>query len=249
MHFLIDNPNLKLKLESISRKDLFFNEVNCGKFLTILQHVKSGHVKTKYFKVCDPDDFLSIHSLMKINLPKTSSELIINMPLLYTDLKFKKKPTNKELKEIKKRKKKYKYNFGNPFTILPTKSIMRFTEQNIQRVDSEDDQLLGIIALNQGAKYWEINSNFYIYLRNNGQTVLKNFPIQIKEALRTYVYIEKFNNVSNYEIKMLYTSMYKHFIWKRSKFEDEIRELNEKENATYSNLIEIIKSKISNENK
>lgn len=85
-HFIIDNPLIGNQFHEIEKTDLFINDSNIGKLDSIYNHIKSGHIKTNYFKSVDPDDYISMVQFEKLELPKDPSIVLFPMKCIESPL-------------------------------------------------------------------------------------------------------------------------------------------------------------------
>lgn len=200
--FLLDNPTYEYKTileDYIENKNLFINEVNIGKFSTVLNFICDNNIKTNHFKIVDPDDCISMEHLMTIDGKLCDSKTIY---LLNSTITKKRKIfIDKDItKLIDKKQKKDSLTFANRWTIYPTNILLKQEiYSNKDRINSSDDKLLGYIALFSGAKVSRIDSNFYLYFNNIGESSVKNYANFIENEFVTYLNIIILKGKSSYE--------------------------------------------------
>lgn len=193
INFLIDNPDFNiLNLNKISKSDIFKNASNIGKFKTVYRHIKSGNVETTYFKIVDPDDYVSLKELENIDLNNNDNYIyrmnVVRMPNISGISQ-----NNVESIVAASRKKeavKFK-NFGNSYTILPTLMIFNDNYYNNYDIKTSDDQYLGFLAYVNGAKIRSIDSSFYLYNQFNGYTRIENFKNKLINSFYTWNLIQE----------------------------------------------------------
>lgn len=186
-HWLIDNPNLKREhFDFVDKNDIFFAQKNMGKFSLVANHVTNNNVKTRFFKTCDPDDFLYLEKLINFKFPDEDciirtkfyqinanevNESLFKNPELY----FKNKSTHKKRAN------------STCNTILPTKAFLGSYKLDYKNVyfNIFEDQLLALICHFNGFYIRETNQSFYVYLHHNGISSFENFVnFHYDEAIR-----------------------------------------------------------------
>lgn len=218
---LVDNPHywgLDILERNICQKDLFVNSVNKQKFRTIYDHIQNGNVPTTHFKVMDPDDYIDFNSLSKMDCTNK------NAIYLLKSSSFARKPLieNSLFIKIKLTKgKKPSLTFANNWTILPVENLLKDTKFNTKKtIESDDDKLLGAIAMANGATYEFINKSVVYYIKSNGVTALKNFPDFIKNSLYTNIEIMNIISISKYKN---FQEQAKTILWLRKRVKKFIR--------------------------
>ncbi|BDV03657.1 MAG: hypothetical protein HPPSJP_3780 [Candidatus Hepatoplasma scabrum] len=153
-----DTPNNKFKD--------FFKNLDI-KTLNIKKNIKKNgalyyslnHIKSKYIKIIDPDDFLVFDLLEKLieKLKKSDSDYVIHS--FY------------KLKEKKLRYRNYKnlryYNFNTIYSAEKLRKHQSLIKNDILYCQ---DQYLGMIV-DLDSKYKKINIPFYIYNRNSFSSI------------------------------------------------------------------------------
>lgn len=215
IHFIWDGENTK-ELNLINKNDIFYNKKNLGKFRTIYNHIKTGEVKTPYFKVVDPDDYISIEWIRKFKFPRKNNKILLTnsirisqwMPLLQFEVE--------DYVWEKNLYKKVRFNtYGNNYTILPTGKIQDDTFFSGIRIDSEDDQLLGYIALVNGAVKKKVNKSFYLYVSNRGETINDNLLLQLRKTIPTWREVKKIQEKTKKGFGFEFVNILRYFYHKR----------------------------------
>lgn len=180
MHFLIDNVKIAEKFGHIPKDCLFVNDENYGKFLTVYRHLKNKNVKTKYIKVCDPDDFINIKKIINSKYP--DKECIIATKFAFSKsiklLNFISSSNNLVNLHFSKKIHEHPGSFPNSSTILPTKGIQddNFYKDNETFKLISDDHLLGTICFCNGFPIKKYNDSWYYYRLDFGETNLRSLP-------------------------------------------------------------------------
>lgn len=173
-HFLVDGTDIQFK-RGVKKEEIFRNSVNIGKLNSIINHIKSGKVKTPYFKVCDPDDFISIDKLNKFTA-KGKDYIILHKFSVVNEFTPDFNNIDNQVNNFIENSSPTQYeNFGNAYTIYPTKYIYIDKYFSGKRYDAYTDQILGYIAYVNGAKIIRMNFVFYLYIASVGISKNGNF--------------------------------------------------------------------------
>lgn len=200
--FLLDNPTYEYKtlLENcVENKNLFINKANIGKFSTVLNFICDNNIKTSHFKIVDPDDCVSMRRLETIDnqLRDPNTIYLLNSTITKKNQIFRDKDITKL---IDKKQKKVSLTFANRWTIYPTNILLKQKiYRDKERINSSDDKLLGYISLFSGAKVDRIDSNFYLYINNIGESSVKNYVNFINNEFITYLNILSLKKKSSYK--------------------------------------------------
>lgn len=179
---LVDgNKNIKFN-DSVNNNIIYFEE-NKGKFKMVYDFIKSGGIETEYFKIVDPDDIIIFK-----NLPSNieSGFDIVKFPQVV-----------KVRKEI--RKWGLSETWPNHSTILSTKSILNDHIYDGRRINTSDDQLLGLLAFQNTKKTLIINNEFYLYNMWAGVTNISNFKNEFRNVIETIEYVSHIINDLKYK--------------------------------------------------
>lgn len=193
INFLIDNPDFKISNFKNIPKNLFFsNARNLGKFRTVYNHIKSGKVNTKYFKVVDPDDYISLTELKKLQL-SSEGRFIYKMNVVREEKisGILQKDVEYIVRSFRKKEPIKLDNFGNSYTILPTLMIFKDKYYKDFNIKTSDDQYLGFLAYVNGAKILSIDNSFYLYNKFNGYTGIENFKLKLINSFYTWSLIQE----------------------------------------------------------
>ncbi len=185
IYFLNDNPSLKYNDEN---EYFVNNKVNKGKFRTVYDFVKTGRIKTKHFKVCDPDDKIDLDSFLEnYNNPVEGVTYIMNKKKMKPDGSF-------TLEEIN--------SLATCSTILDTISIEtdEFLRGDMFVKNWIEDQILGVISYINGAKIEKVDYYWYEYFEGFGMTseIKGSDAEEILQSLKTFWDLI---SISNSEIK------------------------------------------------
>lgn len=250
VYFLLDNPNYQYRIlleEYISKEYLHINEENIGKFRTIMNFISMDIIKTSHFKVIDPDDYVSVILLENIDKQLINEKSIY---LLNSTITRRKHWENEQsvFEFINKKQVDISTTFANRWTIYPT-SILKdqkvYSKNN--RIDSSDDKLLGYICIFSGANIGRVDSNFYLYINNLGESSVDNFSKFISSEQKTYAEImslkkdSKYKDITDYDPTI---NWYKKRarLFRRSRFYFKLNKEEKKRfKEEFSNLIELIK--------
>lgn len=159
-------------------KEKFFVEadLNRGKF-NLIKNIVKERVKTPFYKVVDPDDFIDVNYLIKFN--KKISKLSDNTIIRFFESNF-------FYKEGEKIKKRIIASYVNENTIWPTKHMLN-TKLDAPISKSSDVLLSMVSFLSNDFKIKNYIKNFYIYKRSNGISSTN------KDLDTTLKYIEELN--------------------------------------------------------
>ncbi len=195
--FLVDGTKIEFN-KKISEDDIFIGKVNKGKFRMVYDFIKDGNVTTPYFKIVDPDDYIYLNNI-KDKYFGTGNDILFH-PI------FRGKEINKnhnikiKYKLLTTRKKYWTSNFGNSYTIYPTKFI---EDDKIFNKDWEvpihDDQVLGFLCLGNGAETSRFKKTFYYYNEFNGVTNSNNINTMLEKASITFDILSRINKKTNIE--------------------------------------------------
>lgn len=226
IHFLIDNPKLLLNVP-IKDSDIFRNEDNIGKFKTIYNHIKGNKVSTPFFKVIDPDDGISLKYMKKIDFNLYKDNNII----LFPTTRGREKNFTSEI-EVENLidcagKRKWVSSFGNSWTILPTQPILNDIFYSGQKIYASDDQLLGFVALANGAEVMKNSNAFYWYVENNGNTNSINLKSYFENCITAFEEIRSIITLSGLK---KYSNWPHDYEW----FENKIKRLGHSKELTES---------------
>lgn len=189
--FLIDNPSFdisKLLSFGVQKEDVFENKENVGKLKTILNFLKKNIIKTTHFKICDPDDFISLEDLEK-------AESLIKIKWKNELINFRgssivKSRIRNSQKFVSKYIQKHSYtntkNMANHQMILPVLPYTDFNYEFTKRVNSTDDKILALIALLKGSTIKSIDKQFYLYRRAYGESNNKNSSVFLENCIISY---------------------------------------------------------------
>lgn len=217
IQMLVDGTSVNL--EKVKDKtNIFKFKKNQGKFLMVYNHIKSGKVTTPYFKVCDPDDLISIDKLSGIELPKDNDSIILT-----AQTKFRHKPLFKTEKLIasalEKTKKHIHSSFGNSWTILPTEKIKNDKYYSGNKFMYHDDQILGYLAFANGGKIVEMRDKwFYYYQTSVGHTSYHNFHKMMTNLKPTFEELIHIKNEANFTNPLTWPNNYSYYFILRKKF-------------------------------
>lgn len=215
IHFIWDGEP-SFSIPNSNNEDVFINKKNQGKFRTIYNHIKNGHVKTPYFKVVDPDDFISMKSLKEFKFPEEDDFILITNTIRTNSwMPYKQNEIETLVSEFNSSKQNRFDTFGNSYTILPTKCIKSDNKFSDIRIDTDDDQLLGYIALNNGAKKKNVDNSFYLYISGRGETSVDLFPTQLKHSLITWLEIQRIQKLTNISLGFDFINILEYYRYKR----------------------------------
>lgn len=174
--------------------DFFINKENTGKFNLILNSIDK--VNTRFFKIIDQDDSISMRHLSKFNnkLNSINKECIIKHKAFKVTKESNATTRSIDKKVIKKQVKKsidvqYKQQ-TNCDTVYFTDTIRKLkeTKLKITRQDFHNDVLLSNFVVGLGINLIKIDEGFYIQFHEKGQTSKLNIKRSecIKELYLNY---------------------------------------------------------------
>lgn len=177
-HFIFDGVPIPENFSWVKNEDLFVNKTNRGKFLTIFNHIKSGKVKTKFFKTVDPDDVISVNDLLSFEVPDFKAILKMKI-IMSNNYLYQNQGKLKEDLELGNLSTRIPISFGTSTTILPTESVYLFEDYKFQtKILRCEDQLFASIAYKDCKRVLQYYEGWYIYLPVNGvstKTDLDNY--------------------------------------------------------------------------
>lgn len=177
--FSFDNPDVPqhlIKLIYESGYDFFINKKNTGKLKLILK--SSKYIDTRFVKIIDQDDSISVDDLNKLNKKIN----LINYDCLIKHKAFKIlsssdyffQTTDKTIisKQIKESEDIFYNQQTNCDTIYPTKFLIKLAkfENKLNRQDFHNDVLISNFMIAMGLKLEILEEGFYIQFHENGQT-------------------------------------------------------------------------------
>lgn len=174
-HWVIDNPEISSCFDFVNNDDLFLNEVNCGKLMSIINHVNQDRIKTKYFKIFDPDDYVDIESFTDLKVPSGRKIIRTDYFSLEGGRDYSLDKLNLEINREKARKKASSY--ANYCTIYPTEGLRLdgfLKGLNLERVRYLADHIMGSICFYNGHTVWYSDICFYYYRTMNGISGIHN---------------------------------------------------------------------------
>lgn len=187
-------PSKSIKLIEENGYCYFINESNTGKFNLILNSLKK--INTKFFKIVDQDDSISLKHLSKFNkmINKINVECIIKHRAFKIVGNGEIQKRTLDSKFIKRQVKNsvdvnYKQQ-TNCDTIYHTKTIKKLKESklNITRQDFHNDVLLSNFVVGLGIELIKLDEGFYIQFHEKGQTSKLNIKRSecVKELYHHY---------------------------------------------------------------
>lgn len=195
--WIIDNPLIKENFKEIDSNDLFCNEKNISKLSSVIKHLKNGNVRTKYFKIFDPDDYIIIENFKNIILPRNEKIVITKLAKIFSKIED---ANSEKIKKVYDNLDLEYYNFyGNPITILPTKGIQYdkyYNEDNY--CNFGEDNILGTICNINGYENYFINDPILLYIWENGVTRLSKWEDNL---------INNFNSLKIWEMLLIKSNM------------------------------------------
>ncbi len=170
---LSDNPEINERLTySLKDEELFIipSEGNKGKFKLIKDAIDNNSVKTKWFKVCDPDDIVLPQNITKFNenFKNHKKESIIRF---YPSINIDKNTNLNDLVNGNNKieiKKKYMLSLVNENTIHPTIHIKNCNLELPNQSKSSDILLTLCSYIGNKPKVVNFKHSFYYYKRLNG---------------------------------------------------------------------------------
>lgn len=173
-------------------------------------------VKTKFFKICDPDD--------RIDIRKLNQQLILLEKYPDNSLILHKQNSERTLLKLKLRYKHYKERSHNSNTIYPTNIFKGYPQHKDFLIWSDD--FIGFWALVNGCEAIKSKIDFYINIRHNGISTTKSNHESNQFYYDSITFIEEsIKLVGNNKEKLL---KFKHITGKPNKwfFKEIINDMN-----------------------
>lgn len=191
---LSDNPEINNELETyFTGMDIAIvsSNRNIGKFEVVNSAVKNGFVKTKWFKVCDPDDLILVKNIEKFNKKFSkvkSSPLIRMIPSKNISTGYNNEQLNSGSVKNAGIKNRYLFSLVNENTIHPTEDLYHFPH-NLPNQTKSSDVLFSMASYEKGKpKIARFKKSFYYYQKHNG---ISN-PENPDPSLRNIIELETF---------------------------------------------------------
>lgn len=177
--FAFDNPNIseqwRNKIEDAGF-NFFVNKENTGKLRLLLNSSKK--IKTKYFKIIDQDDSLSLEKLAIVNerVNKIRKDYLIKHKAfkVKSDSRYFYQSLDAKIinKQIEESIDVFYNQQTNCDTIYPTKLLKKLSKYKkiLHRQDFHNDVLLSNYMIAVGTNLYELDEGFYIQFHENGQT-------------------------------------------------------------------------------
>lgn len=182
-HWVIDNPAISSRFDFIDKGDLFLNKVNYGKLMSIINHVNKNKIKTKYFKIFDPDDYVDFESFADLKVPIGKKIIRTDYFSLKGGRDYSLDELNLDINREKVRTKGSTY--ANFCTIYPTEGLRldNFLKGlNLGKVRYLADHIMGTICFYNGYTVWYSDTCFYYYRAFNGISGIHNMRTITYEA-------------------------------------------------------------------
>lgn len=213
--FLIDGTNIQF--EGIENDDhIFFFKENQGKFKCIYNFIKMGLIKSSHFKICDPDDYISLKNLRKFKSRD------INAIYRFTFTPFSEGPQTIEdsliTNLINEKKNKQYDSFGTSWTILPTAPVFNDHYYSQNKIYYHDDQLFGYLCYANGSKIKRKKIKFYYYITEIGIGSSKNIVKMLEFLPNTFKEIKSFLVQSGKKNPLSWPNDYAHYYTLRDRF-------------------------------
>lgn len=190
---LSDNPkfNSSFKDRFNKKKCVFVeNKNNKGKYQLIKDAVDQGIIKTKWFKVCDPDDYILFKNIKKFNkkFKNIKKDFLIRFipskniqPGEYKSSEINNNKFNKLIT------KKYMSSVVNENTVLLTKDLLNFKLEAFNQTKSSDVLFSLSSSVRDDYKVKNFNKSFYIYNKHNGISNTNNQSMEMFNQLLSFL--------------------------------------------------------------
>lgn len=228
---VIDNPLISKKIIKIFNEyniNYYINDKNIGKYQTIKNAADNGYIKTKWFKVCDPDDIILIKKIKKFKEKRKfkNANIIRFFPsILIKPGEWNSEEINKGMHSEKIWTRKIS-SVVNENTVHLTKDLIDFDLKAHNQTKSSDVLLALSGFTSRKAKIVNYKKSFYLYNYHNGIiSGNKSFNKDMVEQLISFLKImEKYNDIN----KMKAPSFFD-FKWAFNKITNSDLEFSEKE--------------------
>lgn len=217
---LSDNPNLNENfLDSLpDQKEYQYTFVSCknNKRKNRQLFDNFNKIKSKFFKICDPDDF--------IDMKKLNSQLDEINSHNANALILHKQNSIKQIGKLRFKYKHHKERSHNSNSIYPTKLFVKYPNHRDFLLWSDD--FLGFWSIVNGAEIVKSSADFYINVRHNGVSTTKKHHEDDSFFLDTMTFLKESEKIIRNDNKNLYA--FKKITGKPNKwfFKEVIRDLN-----------------------
>lgn len=223
-HFLLDGVDVNLP--GVDENDVFKSEKNVGRLTILLDHIKAGNVSTKYFKIFDIDDYISIDKLKKFSPSNNDNYIYQFNDSIYEGERIKNQNEVEKIfsNKINLTNKEDRNTYSTHTTIYPTKLIQNdITYIDNVRVNFSEDNILGMIAIANGGIVNKVKENFYLYHSNLGCTRLENFEEEVFENYNTFKIITNYSKKNIVNIDEYLRRIRNVYKYKRIDFEEQFK--------------------------